>query len=127
MTRNTKIDEANALIEICLTGLVGGEEFNWGMRQIDQACHTTPVKCAVWDFREADLSQLSFAVIQGSVKEWPAIPFPDNARIAAVASSEQDEILLRLWREAGSYRDSMKRKVFRDIDAARSWAAGLSE
>lgn len=123
MSRDAKINREDAQIEIVLHGMVGGAEFAWGLREIERACRKDSVVSVVWDFRKADLSQLNFEVIQGSVEDWPALALGEDARIAAVAGNQLDEILLRLWREAGQHRDRRQRMVFLDIEEARIWAA----
>ena len=123
MTRDVAIDHARALLEIRLTGLIDGAAIGWGIGQIEQKCRSDDIACVVWDLRNADLSQLSFSVIQGTVSDWPSIALDENARIAVVAGSERDEILLQLWREAGRHRDNRERKVFLNIDDARNWTA----
>ena len=124
MNREVAIDSARAQIELRLVGLVGGAEFAWGIQQIESACRQQRVENAVWDLRKADLSQLSFAVIRGTVEDWPSPALPDDARIAVVAGGELDQILLQLWREAGYHRDKRQRQIFLNIEQARAWAAG---
>ena len=124
MKRDAQIDRSRNQVEIAFSGPVGSDEFSWGMREIERACREDGADNVVWDFREADLSQLNFVVIQGTVEDWPTVALADNARIAVVAGTQLDEILLRLWKEAGMQRDKRERRVFLNIDEARDWAAG---
>jgi len=124
MNGEATIDSARAQIEIRLDGLVGGAEFAWGMEKIGSASHLQEVTNVVWDLRKADLSELNFAIIQGTMKDWPSPDLPDDARLAVVAGGELDQILLQLWREAGFHRDKRQRQIFLNIEQARAWAAG---
>ena len=124
MNGDTHIDRERAQIEIRLAGLVGGDEFSWGILEVESACRQHGIKNVVWDLRKADLSQLNFSIIQGTIEDWPAVTLPEKARIAVVAGGHLDEILLQLWREAGIHRDKRERKIFLNVERARAWAAG---
>ncbi len=122
MTRDVSLDHARAQLEIRLTGLIDGAALSWGIKQIEEKCRTDVVKSVVWDFRNADLSQLSYSVIQGTVNDWPSVALDAKARIAVIAANEADKVLLGLWREAGRHRDTREREVFLDIEIAKNWA-----
>ncbi|MEQ8335155.1 hypothetical protein [Nisaea sp.] len=78
---------------------------------------------SLWDFREADLSELSVGEMKTILEFMEQTPKRRSARIALLAAKKPDLLLLELWRVVSADRYGQSTVLFPDYDEACLWLA----
>ncbi len=122
MEYSVEVDRDQALVFVSLDGEATGPILNRCVAECHRLGAIAPLVGVIWDFRNADLSDLALPDMQEAIKISASSDVLNNIRIAIVIGGDQDELLMNLWCEAGRAFDKRERQIFRKIDAAATWA-----